>query len=141
MKGDPVPDPDHVARYCGGVHINEDGSVNGAAFRLRPGEQSLSINWLEFLNLLTRDDEAREIRWVLSTKLRLGATAKIAVLNVGQLRGYVASESPDKRNLRILHEPEPDNPSHSGIFNLSPDDDLIADLVADIIQETYPVKS
>lgn len=141
MKGDPVPNPHHIARYCGGTQINEDGSISGAAFRLRAGEEFLSVNWLEFLYRTTRD-EIGEIRRVLGAKLRLGATAKIAVLGVGQLRRYVHSESPDKRDLRVLHEPElPGDPSHSGVFNVFPDDDLIADLIAEIVQETHPVKS
>ena len=35
MKGDPVPNDDHIARYCGGSHVKEGGSISGTAFRLR----------------------------------------------------------------------------------------------------------
>lgn len=140
MKDDPVPDPDHIARYCGGSHIREDGSISGVAFRLRQTEEFLSVNWLEFLNQPTRDAEIRELRKVLDSKLQLGAKARIAALNTGELRRYVWVNGPDGRELRVLHEPEPGDPSYSGIFNLLPEHDLIADLLAEVIQATYPAK-
>jgi len=42
--------------------------------------------------------------------------------------------------LDILHEPEPVDPSHAGIFGLRPDDTLIAECIAQVVQETYPAK-
>jgi hypothetical protein len=140
MQGDSVPDSDHITRYCGGSQINEDSTISGAAFHLREGESYLSVNWLEFLQLGNRDAEIKELRRVLSSKLRVGAKASIAILNVGELRRYVFSESPDSRDLQVRHEPEPDDPSHSGIFNLAMDDDLISDLIAEVVQETYSAR-
>lgn len=140
MKGDPVPDPHHIARYCGGSTIREDGSISGVAFRLRQTEEFLSVNWLEFLNQPTRDAEIRELRKVLGSKLQLGAKARIAALNTGELRRYVRVNSPDRRELRVLHQQEPGDSSYSGIFNLLPEHDLIADLLAEAIQATYPAK-
>lgn len=140
MKDDPVPDLHHIARYCGGSTIRENGSISGVAFRLRQTEEFLSVNWLEFLSQPTRDAEIREIRKVLGSKLQLGAKARIAALNTGELRRYVGVNSPDGRELRVLHEPEPGDPSYSGIFNLLPEHDLIADLLAGVIQATYPAK-
>lgn len=148
MKGEPLPDKDHVARYCGGARVKEDGSISGEAFRLKEKtgqpEKFLSVNWLEYLNKGTREEEINEIRDILSKKLPkgIGAKARIAVLNVGYLRGYVLTNSEDGRDLKVLHEPEePDDPSHSGIHNLRMDDCLIADLIAQIIQEKYPAKA
>jgi hypothetical protein len=147
MKGDPVPDPHHVARYCGGAAVNEDGSPNGTAFRLRlrngTPEQFLSVNWLEHLGLGSREAELSELRRVWRGKpLHLGATARIAVLNVGELCRHAAAGSPDGRVLSVLHEPEvPDDPSHSGIYGLGLDDDLIADLLAEIVCEHYPARA
>lgn len=141
MKGDPVPDPHHIARYCGGSAIREDGSISGVAFRLRQTEEFLSVNWLEFLSQPTRDAEIRALRKVLDSKLQLGAKARIAALNTGELRSYVRVNSPDRRELRVLHQQEePGDPSYSGIFNLLPEHDLIADLLAEVIQATYPAK-
>jgi len=47
MKGDRLPPEDHIARYCGGSHISEDGYIAPTAFHLRPGEEYVSVlgNW------------------------------------------------------------------------------------------------
>lgn len=141
MKGDRVPDQDHVARYCPPSRFTEDGRITGAAFQLRPGEKELSVNWLEFLSPAGRDVQIREIRKVLALKMsRVSTAAKIALLNVGQMCDHVCANSSDGRSLEVLHIPEQDDPSHSGIFNYREDDILIADLIAEIVQETHPAR-
>ena len=140
MQRDRVPDTDHISRYCGGAQVHEDGHISGTAFRLRESEEYLSVNWLEYLALANRHFQIEEIRRVLGAKLKLGSRARLAVLNAGQLREHVASASPDRRMLDILHKPEPLDPSHAGIFGLPPDDRLIAELIAEVVQEVYPAK-
>jgi hypothetical protein len=108
VQRDRVPDTDHISRYCGGAQILPDGRISGTAFRLRESEQYLSVNWLEYLGLGDRDSEIAEVRRVLEAKGRkLGTTARLAVLNTGRLREHVASATPDRRMLDILHKPEP----------------------------------
>ena len=144
MKGEPVPDADHISRLCGGSQVKSDGTISGSAFLLRkrvPIESSLSVNWLEFLKKHDRNVEVNEIRKVLSKKLTLGSNARIAVLNVGEMRNHVQQNSEDKRVLRALHEPSDNDPSHSGIYDLKLDDDLIADLIAQTIKESHPAKA
>ncbi len=140
MKGDALPQQDHVSRYCKGTACTEDGQVTGAAFQLRQNEEYLSVNWLEYLQQPHREEEIREIRRILSSKLALGHSARIAVLNVGQTISFVRAESPDGRNLRILHDPKQNDPSHSGIYDLRHDDDLIAELMAEVVREIYPAR-
>jgi len=146
VKGDALPDTDHVSRYCGGAQVKPDGTPSGKAFRLRMlrdgPEPYLSVNWLEFLEKADRTGEIEEIRQVLSRKLRLGSRAKIAVLNVGETVDHVHRNSEDRRVLRVSHEPEtnPPDPSHSGIHNLRLDDELIAELIAQTIKKVYPAK-
>jgi len=141
MKGDLVPDKDHISRYCGGTQLKPNGSPSGAAFRLRNNQETyLSVNWLEYLNKKNRDEEIDEIRKIISKKLNVGTKAKISVLNVGEVRNHVSMSSDDQRKLQILHEPENGDPSHSGIHNLRPEDDLIADLIAQVIQEAHSAK-
>jgi hypothetical protein len=141
MKGDPVPDRDHISRYCSATRCTETGDVTGAAFMLRPNDRYLSVNWLEFLQLASREEEIREIRRVLSSQLTLGTYAKIAVLKVGDVRNRVLNESPDSRNLSVLHEPvDEDDPSHSGIYGMGVEDQLLADLIAEVILDTYPAQ-
>ena len=137
MKGDQVPDSDHIARYCGGSSVESDGTINRMAFRIRNGEEYLSVNWLEFLKKSSREEIA-EVRNVLRKKLTLGSRARIAVANVGSLINHIREE----RILNVQHEPElPDDPSHSGIFGYGIDDDLIELMIAEVFQESYPSKS
>lgn len=105
MKGDLIPDTDHIARYCKPTHVS-DGKIQATAFMLREGEGSLSVNWLEFLNCTNRESEIKEIRNVYSKKLKVGVNAKIAVLNVGETREKVIKESQDRRELKVRHNPD-----------------------------------
>lgn len=145
MKGDSIPIQNHISRCCFASKCTEDGKVTGAAFQLRETEKYLSVNWLEYLKLPNRHDEIQEIRRVLNSKLTLTANAKIAVLNVGDILSYVRDNTPDNRNLNVMHEPIEDeqevyDPSHSGIYGFRFDDHMIADLIADVVQEIHPAR-
>lgn len=138
MKGDQVPDSSHISRHCGGSAIKADGTIDGTAFRLRKDEEYLSVNWLEFLEKTSREEEIAEVRNVIQKKRTLGSRSRIAVANVGLLINHIREE----RILKVQHEPEtPDDPSHSGIYGYGMDDDLIADMIAEVFQESYPSKS
>lgn len=144
MKGDRIPDENHIVRYCKPTQVS-DGQIQATAFMLRAGEEYLSVNWLEFLNCSSRESEVAELRNIYSQKLTVGARAKMAVLNVGEVRKKVLTESPDRRILEVLHAPILDNPqlydpSHSGIYNLKQDDELIAELILETVRETYPAR-
>ncbi len=143
MKDDPLPDADHISRYCPGSSL-ENGEITGSSFLLRPDDEYLSVNCLERLEKQDREAEISEVRQVLSTKLRLGSTAKIAVMNVGEIKDHVHRNSPDRRDLRILHRPdEPPNfpdPAHSGIFDTVVDEQLIAELIAETVKETFSAR-
>jgi hypothetical protein len=146
MKDDPVPDADHIARYCGRAKLDENGRPTGQAFRLRKSSQGiepfLSVNWLEHLSSGDRSEQIDALRAAFAGKARftVAASARFAVHQVGALRDYVHQESPDNRNLTILHHPEPDDPSHAALHGLQEDDDLIAELIADIVLETHAAK-
>jgi hypothetical protein len=114
MKGQTIPDSDHVARYCKPTTIDE-GEIQATAFMLREGEEYLSVNWLEELKSPSRASQIFDLQKLYGKKLKVGATAQIAILNVGTLRTKVERESPDSRLLRVLHEPEePDDLSMRG---------------------------
>ena len=91
MKDAPIPDDDHVSRYVPFTKLTRDGrSVSGAAFQLRPNEDALSVNWLEYFDLGDRDAEIQEVRKAFIDKDRtLQAKAKFAVLEVGATKEYV----------------------------------------------------
>ena len=124
------------------MHIS-DGQIQAPAFKLREGEESLSVNWLEFLNCPSRESEIAELRNIYAAKLTVSARANIAVLNVGEVRRKVLTESPDGRNLEVLHDPQYTGVydlSHSGIYDLKHDDELIAELILETIRESYPAR-
>jgi len=142
MKGDNIPDSDNITRLCHHTTIDGNGKPQASAFFPRQNEQTLSVNWLENLHCSSRDEEIAEIRRVLNTKLTIKAKAKIAVLNVGELCNYVHDESPDQRILAVLHDPDltTNDPSHSEICNVRPDYELIAEIILDVVRETYPAR-
>lgn len=140
MKGDKIPDQHHIARYCRSTHTSDE-QIQATAFIVRVGEESLSVNWLEFLKCLNRQSEIAELRKTYPAKLNVGAKAKIAVLNVGKVCQKVLTESPDRRNLKVLHDPQSNDHSHSGIYNLKEDDELIAELILETIRETYNARA
>lgn len=141
MKGDKIPDKDHIARLCVPKTVNE-GKIQASAFVLREIDTSLSVNWLECLNCLNRESEIAEVQKIYSTKLDIRPKARIVVLNVGEVCEKVKTETPDKRNLAVLHDPEILDPSHSGIYNMRPDNELIAELILQTVREseTYPAR-
>ena len=114
------------------------------SFFLRDDDEYLSVNCLDLLELGDRDIEIEEVKRVLGTKLNIGRTAILAVLNVGDTQDHVRQNSQDDRDLRILHRPDepPDKPdlSHSGIFDTKEDEQLIAELIAARVLETYKAK-
>lgn len=144
MKKDAIPDNDHVSRYVKYTHIAKNGRVLGKAFRLRENENSLSVNWLEFFDLRDKKAEVQKIREAFADKGRgVGTKAKFVVLNVGEMREYVQQESDDNRILSVLHDPQDNDLSHSGIYNMRHDDPIIGDLIAELVNEEqiYPAKT
>jgi hypothetical protein len=139
MKGDKIPDSDHITRLCMPKCVDEQGNIQASAFRLRRSEEeSLSVNWVEFLDCPSRE-KIQRIRETLRAKLTIGTKAKIALLNVGETYQKVLTESEDRRSLEILHDPSPIDPCHSGIYNMRYTDDImISELILETVLNTYP---
>jgi hypothetical protein len=136
---DAIPSSDHIARYCPS-RTAPDGAIQATAFMLRSNEPELSVNWLEFLKLLDRPSQIGELRQIFNKKMKVGANAKFAVLNVGQVVETVRQESEDSRDLTVLHKPAPDDESHAEILGLRQDDELIAEIVVQLIQESFQAR-
>jgi hypothetical protein len=138
MKGEQLSSEHHISRYCGGSHISEDGEIAPTAFYLRPDEPFLSVNCLELTNRNHRQSQLSEVCQRL--ELEIGRTAKVAILNVGQVCQHVKEESDFE--IRILHDPKDSDFSHSGIHDTVQDEIMIAALIAEKILDTYlPFKS
>ena len=137
MSGDRLPDKDHISRYCKFTSLVND-QPSRASFMLRPDEEFLSVNWLEYFGLKDCQEQMSQVRQNIT--LNLTPRAKFAVLNVGNVINYVRENGPDNRALSVFHEPEEDDPSHSGIHGYGFEDDWVADLIAEVVQETHPAK-
>jgi hypothetical protein len=126
-----LPDDDHVMRYVpwGKLRRDEDDNIVGflgEAFKLRPDEDALSVNWLEYFE---GDREARiqaSVRTFRST-LRVGTKSAFGVGNVAKIKEVCRARS---ARVRIVYEPREDNQSHSAIRRLPRDDAILLDALA-----------
>jgi len=126
MSGRPLPDQDHIARYCKPKTLNENGRPSRTAFMLKPDEDYLSVNWLEYFGEIEREEQLNKIRRHI--QLSLASTLKHVHINSGMI------------DVSVLHEPTSEDPSHSGIHGYGYEDDLIADLIAEVVLEIYPAR-
>ena len=135
-----LPEDSNVVRYVRPSLVREDGTVDGAAFRLRLGEQRLSVNWMECFDGRSEAEQVREIARLIRVQTRpRGCFARLSV-------GGTKEQMP---GIRFLHCPleaegayEAD-PSHSEIDGIppenSPESEWIGDLIAECIENTYSV--
>ena len=148
MKGDPVPNPDHVLRCVGGNHI-DNGEIDGSGLLCRRNEPCPSVNWLEWFpgDLQNRVAEVRRRR-----RLKYGATARLARLNVGRTKMYILENDPNSLQINVIQDPlEEDSergfmedPSHSLMVGVptvdTPEGELIGDLLAQCVIDSFPAK-
>src|SRR5687768_14971376 len=142
MPGPEIPITDHVCRLCGASKCDNAGQPLGDAFMLRPArggrpaEEYLSTNWLEFTGALSRADQLTIVRQHLANKdMKLSANARLAVLHLQTTIDHVRSSTLDARTLAAHHEKLACDPSHSGIYGYTAEEHMIADLIAQTVQE------
>ena len=82
MTGDPLPDTDHVVRYCPPLRT-ENGLPTTAAFQPRGGEHYISTNWLEFFKGADMATNLKHVRVAVGAKLTLRPLAEINLLSSG----------------------------------------------------------
>lgn len=133
-RGKSIPDEDRVMRHVPWARLrkDEDGNVLGIlpqALQLRPQEEYLSVNWVEFYD----GDEQTRIQnsvWAIrdSFEKPLGPKSGFAIANVGTIKEVsVASGS----RVRVTHEPKDDvNPAHAGIRQMPRDDLALLEAMA-----------
>lgn len=141
MAGTELRDEHHVVRYVKPTLVRDDGSVDGSAFRLRSGEDGLSVNWLEHYANHVRSEQLEEVRRL--SRITMRRRGVLAELNVGMTKRKTREEA----RLRFEHRPLsqerdfPADPSHCEVRGL-PDGEsqaaLVGDLIADCVSETYP---
>ena len=125
MTGDPLPDADHVSRYCKPSAVASDGLPKVAAFLPRDDEGHLSVNWLEYLDCPDLGTAVESVRSTFQAKgYGLRPTGRFAVLEVGAVK-TAAAEGLGRR-LRIHHLPLEDDRSHAGILGYTIEDLAVA---------------
>lgn len=129
-----VPDADNIARLCKPKHI-EDGLILATAFLPRINESYLSVNWLECIHCEDRNRQIEGLKQIYSLKFSVPKKARISVLNVGRIKNIVTTDCHDKKEIEVLHKPEENDKSHSGIFNIDCEDIHIAELIISTISD------
>lgn len=121
MSGPPLPDQDHVARYCKPSAMGTDGLPKVAAFELRERDPSLSVNWIEYFGE-DRETSIQEIRQVIQINLR--PNGRFAVFGVAAAKEAVIAgggSSPD-----VFSSPHRNDPSHASSSGYMTDDYEVA---------------
>jgi hypothetical protein len=136
MPGAPLPPNHRFGRYCKPSQVfKETGEIASSAFRLRPGETYVSGGCLEMYSPVPGEQE-EGLRICYSRVLTYSRGALFAILRISRTVAEVRTET--GRTLRFLHEPEPEHQAHSGIYDTTPDEDRIAELIARSIESTIP---
>lgn len=134
MQGEAIPREDSVARLCGETKLSEDkkrtlaGAWKLSSSDRKSPEPHLSVNWLEFFANACREEQLENIRHILAKKMsRVPRNGRLAVLTVEEIHRAVSEVG---QSVRVLHQPsdqlEVEDLSHSGIFDVEQDEDVIA---------------
>ena len=128
-----LPDDDHVMRYVPWGKLRRDGDDNdnvlgflGTAFKLKPDEDSLSVNWLEYFEG-DRDAKIQASVRTFRSTLTVGTKSAFGIGNVRKVKEVCRSRG---ANVRIVYEPTDNNKSHSGIRRFPRDDTILLDALA-----------
>jgi hypothetical protein len=126
-----LPNEDHVMRYVpwGKLRRDEDDNVLGflgEAFKLRPDEEYLSVNWLEYFDGDREKKIQASVRTFRST-LTVGTKSAFGIGNVAKLKEVCRARD---ATVRIVYEPTDNNQSHSAIRRIPRDDAILLDALA-----------
>lgn len=139
MAGDPLPDDDHVVRYCRPAQVSSHGLPLPEAFELRTDEAYLSVNWLEYFQESDLTAAVQRVREAFQTKrFRIGRRGLFAVLDIGDAKTAVYDRF--ELSLRFEHAPSRDDPSHAAILGYGFSDFAVAVELAALAgsQGAYP---
>ena len=139
--GDQLPDADHVSRYCR-PRMLENGRPKPGAFHLRPGEEHLSVHWLEFFGAPSQTLAVEQAGVTMRTAgFSLAGSGRFAVLEVGRTKRLVRENL--KVDLSVEHIPFSDDPAHAGIRGYSHADRAVAAYLADLVtdDDIYPART
>lgn len=131
MSQNNVPDADHIVRYVGWNNVARDADENvtgilAEAFRRKPDQEGLSVNWLERADVPAADKLKKTVE-LLTAGLNVGKKARVAIANVAVFKSVCSRRN---AKIRIVHIPEDGNEPHSEIRQFPRDDDELLELLA-----------
>ena len=147
--GDPIEPASHVTKLVKNskVHKSAEGNiVDGSELIPRPNEEYMSVNWLEYDGDKDFDTCLKKIMAIYEKKMSV-TSQWLPVLNVKKAIDYIKAGTVDKRILEFLYKPEfksecgYDDPSHSGVYGFTCEDELIGDLMMDIVEPLQKAKN
>src|SRR5215470_511593 len=113
-KSSSIDDGHHLVRHIPASEIDDQEGRPMAfpqAFALRPKETYLSNGWLEFFDGTTHQQLSGVVAMMSKTRT-VKAHHALAIGRVGDIKEACASFN---QNVRILHEPFPDNLAYATI--------------------------
>lgn len=134
-----IPDEDHVARYCKPKSVSRYGLPTALAFRLRPGETYLSLNWLEYFTEPSHESAIERVQESFHRKkYRLKRNGRFAVLNVGAAKEAVKRVV--GRRGEVEQTGSDHDPSHVGLFGYTEDNISVALHLSKLVRrdQVYP---
>jgi hypothetical protein len=140
LKGDPLPDEDHVIRQCSGTAVERDPEtqqpigITKDAFDDDP--DGVSVTWVEYF-AKSPDPERAAMEAIKATPRTVRPTHRFGKFSVGLIR---AAGRDAGVPLAVEHDPIPKNPGHSLIKGLAPNDhaELMNRLALDLITLLSP---
>lgn len=135
----PELDPSHhVFRHVKKSWMDGD-FINFRAFRLRQDadgtfEDGLSVNWVEFFQKPRPQDAIGPLKQILAQKRTIAPSSKFALLNVEGAKTAAGTYT----SVSIVHDPEPDDPSHALIQGFALLNDQVAEELSKSVLSVYP---
>ena len=128
-----LPDEHHLGRFVSNGKIVRDNTDKAIrfipqAFELRANEEYLSSSWLEFFSGDKTQQVVKTIQAMKDGGLTIKKGSAVGVYNVGKFKS--ACEKYGSK-VRIIHEPEPNNPAYTAIRNYPRDVQELFSLLAE----------
>jgi hypothetical protein len=133
MANDYLPEDSHMARHVPSQLVSRDPNTDAVigcfpqAFELRADEEYLSTSWLEFYRGSSLQCTAA-VAAAMSKTRKIGARHGLAIGNVGAVKA-ACDEFGTK--IRVIHEPNEDNPCYTAVRRFRSDDISLLALLAD----------
>ena len=135
MNRKDLSDADNVVRHVGESKLDENGKVTRGAFRLNDRETALSVSWLEYFQVGTKEEQLVKVRQYIERSL--GRNSRFAELNVGITKECVNSQASQHQcTIGFSRDPTEIDPSHAIITGMPTHESLSSRIVAKLISNS-----